>query len=102
MTTGQTGFVHDIIQTAGGMNVFEDQSAPWPTVTREAVVRRKPEFIFTVDRKELMNQRANWVSMMGIPPDKVIHINNPDILHRPTPRVLEGLKWVAKSLQDLK
>lgn len=102
MTTGQTGFVHDIIQTAGGMNIFEDQSAPWPTVTREAIVRRKPDFIFTVDRKELMNQRASWVKMMGIPSDRVIHIDNPDILHRPTPRVLEGLKWVARSLQDLK
>ena len=102
MTTGQNGFVHDIIQAAGGSNIFEDQAEPWPTVTREAVVRRRPDFIFTVDRKELMSQRANWVSIMRINPDRVIQIDNPDILHRPTPRVLEGLKWVAKSLQVLK
>jgi iron complex transport system substrate-binding protein len=102
MTTGKTGFVHDIIKTAGGMNVFGDQSEAWPTVTRETVVRRKPDIIFTVDRKELMNKRKSWVNMMGIPADRVIHIKNADIIHRPTPRVLDGLKWVASTLRELK
>lgn len=100
MTAGKTSFLHDLVHAAGGKNIFQDQKEAWPKVTAEAVIRRRPDFIFTIDRKGLLAQRSEWPALLGIPATRIIQIENPDILHRTTPRLVNGLKWVAEKLRE--
>ena len=94
MTIGGSSFIHDLITVAGGINIFKDQTSPWPTVSAEAVIRRRPNVVVTVDREGFLNKREHWLKLLGIAADRVIHSEDPDILHRPSPRVLEGLDWL--------
>lgn len=45
MVAGPGTFVHEMIETAGGRNVFADSPARWPQVTLEEVLRRDPDVL---------------------------------------------------------
>jgi iron complex transport system substrate-binding protein len=45
MTAGAKTFVSQVIEVAGGRNVFADQQALWPNVSLEEIVRRQPDFV---------------------------------------------------------
>lgn len=42
---GRGAFVHDLIEVAGGVNVFGDLDKPYPRVSLEALAERAPEII---------------------------------------------------------
>ena len=45
MTIGSGSFLSELVEIAGGRNVFADQASPSPQVTFEEVLRRDPRFI---------------------------------------------------------
>jgi iron complex transport system substrate-binding protein len=45
MTAGPGTFLHEVMEIAGGVNVFADAGSPWPTVSLEAVVARDPDLL---------------------------------------------------------
>lgn len=45
MAVGSRNFIDELIELAGGQNVFGDQAAMWPQVSLEEIVRRDPEVI---------------------------------------------------------
>ncbi len=45
MTTGAGTFLHDIVELAGGRNVFKDVPLPWPRISRESLLRRAPALV---------------------------------------------------------
>ena len=100
MSAGKSSFVNDIIRIAGGENIFADRKESWPTVTSESIVRRQPKVIFTVDREGMISKRKAWLRMMKIDDSRVIQIDRADILHRPTTRVIKGVRWVASILRE--
>lgn len=46
-TVGKGSFISELVEIAGGTNVFGDLAAPSPQVTMEEVVRRNPDFVVT-------------------------------------------------------
>src|SRR5690606_28183508 len=42
MSVGPGAFMHDLIEAAGGVNIFADADSPWPVVSVEALVERDP------------------------------------------------------------
>ncbi|TDJ09932.1 MAG: hypothetical protein E2O71_00730 [Deltaproteobacteria bacterium] len=42
---GRGAFIHTLIETAGGENVFSDLAAPYPRVSLEVLAEREPEII---------------------------------------------------------
>ena len=98
MTAGRTSFVNDLIEWAGGHNVFSDTDTPWPKVNGETVVRKTPEFIFSIEDPARDTANRSWIKMLNLKPSHMIHISAPDLVHRPSPRVLDGLKWLIAVL----
>jgi ABC-type Fe3+-hydroxamate transport system substrate-binding protein len=49
MTIGGDTYVHDVLATCGGSNVFADHPARYPTVTLEEAASRAPEVILLPD-----------------------------------------------------
>lgn len=48
MTTGPGTFLHEIIEIAGGHNIFADAEGLYPQISKEALVMRQPEIILEV------------------------------------------------------
>lgn len=100
-TVGPGGFIHDVIVTAGGVNVFADARQDWPQVTLEEVVRRDPEVIITPFKQSyeqlVSRQRPGWEGVAAVKRGRILLID-PNIVSRPGPRLVEGLEQIARFL----
>ncbi|HPC57903.1 MAG TPA: ABC transporter substrate-binding protein, partial [Kiritimatiellia bacterium] len=57
MTTGAGTFLHDIVELAGGRNVFKDVPLPWPRISRESLLRRAPALVLDIQAVALDDTR---------------------------------------------
>jgi len=98
LTAGGPSFITDLIHEAGGRNVFADINVETPHVNVESVIRAKPELIVVpLEERSISDRRTFWERWLG--KDKVrFAAINPDILHRPGPRLLDGLELLQKTL----
>lgn len=103
MTAGPETFVSELIETAGGRNVFADAGTLYPRVSPEAVIRRDPEVILAPDRHgepvsagELA-RRPGWEVISAVRRGRV-HTVDGDLVSRPGPRLVEALETVARLL----
>ncbi|MBI3393284.1 MAG: cobalamin-binding protein [Nitrospirae bacterium] len=99
MTVSDGSFIHDAIRLAGGRNVFAGLPVANPRVGLEAVVAARPEvMILSGMGKEGAGLASRWSRYATIPAVAAgrIHIMNSDLLHRPGPRVIEGVEQLAR------
>ncbi|MFN3535736.1 MAG: cobalamin-binding protein, partial [Desulfatiglandales bacterium] len=95
MTVGRDTFHNDLIQTAGGINVFNDSSTPYPRISAEEVIKRQPDVIFisSMERdgqfEEAMREWSKWDSIPAVRNGRVYMIDS-DLIDRPTPRAVLG------------
>ena len=100
ITAGGGTFITDLIEHAGGKNIFSDLQTPWPKINNETVIRRQPNYFFTTDKTEQIVSSRPWTRLLPLEKGHFVHITNPDLVHRPSPRVLDGLKWVITTLEN--
>lgn len=91
MTIGGDHWINDAITLCGGRNIFADLKAASPIVSLEAVVARMPEII--ISGSDAPDMRPMWRRFPHLPAvqRKALVRVNADALHRPTPRLLEGV-----------
>lgn len=91
MTVGGTHWISDALSLCGARNVFADIQAASPVVSREAVLRRAPELI--VGGSDAPELRRVWQRFGSLPAVKnqAFARMDADRLHRPTPRLIEGV-----------
>ncbi|OIO71281.1 MAG: cobalamin-binding protein [Zetaproteobacteria bacterium CG12_big_fil_rev_8_21_14_0_65_55_1124] len=100
LTAGGPSFISKLIHEAGGRNVFADIDIETPHVNVESVLRAAPEVIVVpLEGRSIEQRRTFWEGWIG--KDKVRFISiNPDLLHRPGPRLLDGLELLQKALSQ--
>ncbi len=97
MTAGGKSFIHSLITLAGGHNVFGDIALESPHVNIEAVLRARPELIIIpLERRNLAERRRFWQHWLGT--SVRFAVIDPDLLHRPGPRLIEGLEQLQQAL----
>ncbi|HMA10296.1 MAG TPA: cobalamin-binding protein [Steroidobacteraceae bacterium] len=91
MTVGGAHWISDALALCGARNVFADLTAATPVVSREAVLRRAPQLI--VSGSDAPDPRRQWQRFASLPAVKnqAFARVNADRLHRPTPRLIEGV-----------
>lgn len=101
MSAGQGAFINEIIQLAGGVNIFNDLADNYPEVSAEVVVERQPEVILFPDYHgtadlvlETMTGRPGWESVPAVINGRV-HAISDDAFARPGPRVVEAVEEAA-------
>jgi iron complex transport system substrate-binding protein len=91
MTVGGTHWISDALARCGARNVFSDLGALSPVVSREAVLRRAPELIVSgSDAPDVRPQWQRFASLPAVKNQAFVRVNA-DRLHRPTPRLVEGV-----------
>lgn len=99
MTVGGAHWISDALALCGARNVFADLRGLSPVVSREAVLKRTPALI--VGGNDAPDLRRLWQSFASLPAVK----NNAfvsvdaDLLHRPTPRLLEGVAGLCAAIR---
>lgn len=96
-TAGNGTFLNELITMAGGKNIAADQQG-WPQFSAEKVVQANPDVIISTygSTKEILARPA--FSGVTAVKNKQVFAIDPDILTRPGPRIVEGLKQLAMTL----
>ncbi len=98
MTVGGTHWISDALALCGARNVFADLRAASPVVSREAVLRRAPELIVGgSDAPDLRRQWQRFASLPAVKNDAFVRVDA-DRLHRPTPRLIEGVAGLCAAV----
>lgn len=98
MTIGGRHWINDAISLCGGRNIFADLPGAAPRVSLEAVLARAPEIIISGD--DAPDRRGMWQGFPGLPAvqrQALIRLDV-DALHRPTPRVLDGVEKLCAGI----
>jgi len=72
-TVGPNSFLNDLLDLAGGENIFADVTQSYATVSKETLLERQPEVIIElhgegmIDVAEEAGIRETWAAMAGLP-----------------------------------
>lgn len=103
MTAGPGTFIGQLIELAGGINVFGDLRQDWPQVSLEELVRRNPDVILGPATRgsalvlDELRRRPGWQDLRAVQSGRV-HLLEDNLVSRPGPRLVEGLEQVARAL----
>ena len=103
MTVGTASFTHQLIELAGGLNIFADLTETYPQVNAEEVIKRNPAVIMGADSMgdklttELVGQRPGWGQVQAVQ-DGRIYLFNGDMVSRTGPRLAQVLEEMARAL----
>ena len=103
MTVGRSTIIGQMVEMAGGINVFADLQGRYPQVSSEEVVQRNPGCILGLKGHKLaltptqIRQRPGWQHITAVR-RHCIHLLDDDAVARPGPRLAEALEAIAKAL----
>jgi iron complex transport system substrate-binding protein len=103
VTAGRLSWINDIIEMAGGVNVFADVEQESPAIDEDLVFGRMPEVMVAswcgaerMPDLERIRSRRGWETVPAVQRDRVYVVDFP--FDRPGPRLAEGLELIAKLL----
>jgi iron complex transport system substrate-binding protein len=107
-TAGGPSFVSEILQIAGGENIFSDVTQPYPEASKESLVKRAPEVIIEarpgekitdVQRRQIISE---WNVLRAIPAvaNSRVYVMTEDFLLVPGPRVGASARCLAQTLHE--
>jgi vitamin B12 transport system substrate-binding protein len=99
MTVSKGSWIEHIIGACNGANVFYEAASEYPQISIENVLLTDAEVILqSQDEGNVMG--VNWSQWPELPAVKNKHIYqlDADVLHRASPRVLQGIKLVCEAL----
>jgi iron complex transport system substrate-binding protein len=98
MTIGNGSFLSELVDIAGGRNVFGDMDGPSPQVSFEEVLRRNPEVV--LGRPETVGKltaSARWRVLPAVRDQRVL-VMDTLVVGRPGVRLGEAAVSIAKLL----
>jgi iron complex transport system substrate-binding protein len=103
MTASSGTFLQELIELAGGINIFHDLSARYPRVSKEALVTRTPEVIIEILAEGLSYKnkallRRDWERLSALPAGQEdrIHFLTQDYLLIPGLRAAQTAEAFAR------
>lgn len=91
----------DIIQHCGGINIFTKARFIAPIVNLEQVIKLNPDIILLSTKEKNQSQWKkywqSWANLKAVQNNKIFFID-PDLTHRATPRIIDGIKSICIAL----
>ena len=99
------GFLHDLVETAGGQNAFAEVKRESLQVSAEAMLTHAPDIIIEThpsnwDTSATAREQAVWRTLPGLPAVRAnrIHILADDRLLIPGPRIGDAARILAEAI----
>jgi iron complex transport system substrate-binding protein len=101
--SGGIGFLHDVLEAGGGMNVFADVKRQSIQATSELVLTRAPDAIVEIGAETASATGRNldaWQALGSVPAvrTKRIYLLRGDGMMNPGPRIAQSVRRVAEVL----
>ncbi len=97
--------ISHVIELCGGRNIYANAGTLAPKVNIESVLERDPQVIMASgmgsERPEWLDAWRDYPSISAVQHEALFFVH-PDLLQRPTARVLEGATRVCEQLQSLR
>lgn len=103
MTTTNQTFIGELINLAGGTNIFANLEETYPAVSAEAIIDANPDVILGPSSHgdqlsaEMISAREGWSELAAVKNER-IYIIQGDIISRAGPRVVDALEAIATAL----
>lgn len=101
MSAGKNTFINEIIERAGGVNVAGKLKQNYPIFSREEILKVNPDMIILtesgIEKEELLKQFPEWRYINAVKENRIFKIE-PDIILRPSPRVILATKVIAQMI----
>lgn len=102
-TTARGTFIHELIELAGGRNIFSDAPGRWPQVSIEEIVRRDPDILLVprgpdspIDL-DVLEEATGWRRLAAIREGRVVPLDA-ELFNRPGPNVTKAAERLAEIL----
>ncbi len=103
--SGGTGFINDMVEAAGGENVFGDVKQQAVQATTELILARRPEVIlelraWEISPGQVQSEIRNWDRLSSLPAVRThrVYLLTDSRTVVPGPRVAEGIGLIARVL----
>jgi iron complex transport system substrate-binding protein len=106
-TVGGTSFVDDVIRRAGGVNVAHELPQPYPRISAEKVIEWNPEVVIIAHMARgggapsQIGDRIGWSNVAAVKQGRVFCDIPSDLILHPGPRLIDGVKVLAKRLHEV-
>ena len=98
ITIGGGSFMNELVEIAGGRNVYGDIADPSPQVSMEDVIRRDPQLILAgPDGAALMRREAGWRALRAVREGRFVIVDT-NFVSRPSVRLGEAADTLARLL----
>jgi len=102
-TAGKGSFVDGLLTLAGGINIANNTRSAYGIFSPEEVIKRNPDCIIItyMDKRVVsrsMASRFGWSGIAAVKNNRVYADIDSNLLLRPGPRIVEGLKEIQKRL----
>jgi iron complex transport system substrate-binding protein len=98
MTIGRGSFLHELVERAGGENLFADVAASSGVVSIEAVAARNPDLIFTTaEGPSAFASRPEWRVVRAVREKRFLHVSGSEF-NRPSPRSPMAIRELSAKL----
>ncbi|RPJ60440.1 MAG: cobalamin-binding protein [Dehalococcoidia bacterium] len=102
-TMGRNTYINDVINKAGGTNIYESDFEKSRAVSLESVITKNPQVIFvsgmgTAGDKVLngIKDEVRLYSVDAVKNNRIYKISDANIIERPGPRITDGLMEIAR------
>lgn len=99
ITLGQGSFLSEILERAGGRNLFADIDAPSATVSIEAIVARDPDLVLVTgtDSVPAFASRPEWAVVPAVRDRRFLRVHGSEF-NRPGPRTPDAIVTLRAAL----
>lgn len=103
MTMGPGTFIAQILDLAGGENVFADAAMNWPTVSLEQVVRRDPDLVvlpvgeMPARTLERLGSEPGWKDLRAVRRGCVVRVDA-EVVNRPGPNIARAAEQLRTAI----
>ncbi len=102
-SVGPGSWIEKLIRNCGGQNIFDDSDADYPLVSLESILVKNPKVIIIPHHSGNVGEKTNiwkkWPEISAVK-EKHIYSLNGDLLHRFTPRALDGLEALCEKIDE--
>jgi iron complex transport system substrate-binding protein len=99
MTVGRGSFLHELVERAGGENLFADVTASSGVVSIEAVAVRNPDLIFTTtEGPASFATRPEWQVVPAIREHRFLRVSGSEF-NRPSPRAPAAIRELTARME---
>ncbi len=99
VTVGRKSFLNSLLEEAGVTNIMSDIEYAYPVISQELVISRNPDVIIMAHKEGTDPlERIGWSNIEAVKDGNIIRDIDLNLLLRPGPRVIDGIKMLITAI----